>query len=87
MSSGVDKEYGFLVEPVIMVGPQAYARIRQANRGFGTPRCEDERGSGCRQTIALQIGQGERKGTGRGEARMRWLHNSIPRKLEVTLPS
>ena len=53
----------------------------------GTPRCEGERGSGCRQTIALQIGQGERKGTGRGEARMRWLHNSIPRKSEAILPS
>lgn len=53
----------------------------------GTPRCEGERGSGCRQTIALQIGQGERKGTGRGEARMRWLHNSILRKSEAILPS
>lgn len=56
-------------------------------REVGTPRYEGDRGSGCRQTIALQIGQGERKGTGKGEARMRWLHNSVPGKSEAILPS
>ena len=56
-------------------------------REFGTPRCEGERGSGYRQTIALQTGSGKKKGMGRGEARMRWLHNSIPGKSEALLPS
>lgn len=36
MSRGVDKVYGFLVESVIMVNPEVYARIRQAKEGWYT---------------------------------------------------
>lgn len=38
-------------------------------------------------TIALQIGWGKKKGMGRREARIRWLHKSIRGKSEEILPS
>lgn len=36
VSRGADKVYGFLVESVIIVNPEVYARIRQAKGGWYT---------------------------------------------------